>query len=76
MRTDLCTRPDECVRHGYKDFVDPYTLPERYCPDCGRKMMRPRSKKYTDRYRVVDLVCCNPDCGKKLFLHVEVRETP
>jgi len=69
--TSFCRRPDECVSRGYKDFVDPHTLTEKFCPVCGERWRRPFSKKYSPEYRVVSLVC--PGCGNKKFLHIEVK---
>lgn len=71
IRTEFCTRPDECVIGGYKDFQDPYALPEKFCQKCKTRLKRPASKKLSDNYRVVRLVC--PACGNRTFLHMEVK---
>jgi len=72
--TGFCIDADECVKHGYNHFQDPHTLPEKFCPECKQRFKRPRSKKHSDNYRVVYLVC--PNCGAKRFLHMEVRGKP
>ncbi len=82
LRTEFCTRPDACVKSGYKYFQDPYTLPEKFCPICGARWKRPRSRRMSDNYRVIELECPN-GCQKpdgsgviKKFMHIEVRNTP
>lgn len=73
---ERCPCPmDECIAKGYKHFLDPHTLPDKFCCNCGQRLTKPRSKNPsgTYEYTVVELVC--PAGCKKRYLHKEIRET-
>lgn len=74
---ERCPCPmDQCIQNGYRHFLDPHMLPDKFCPECGRRLKKPRSKNPsgTREYKVVELVC--PNGCKKRYLHQEIRDTP